>query len=99
MPQSVSESEEESDFWKWWILTLEPYGAVEQIWLCPSDKVRKESKDDYNATYLPSQFDSHHHTPYRWANQPWLMERGNLHKKGAHIMLLDGSIQNSNDVF
>jgi len=99
MPAGIFESEDESEFWKWWILTMSPYGGDEPYWLCPSDKVRKESEDEYNGSYLPTQFDDHHHTPYRWANQPWLLERGNLHRKGAHIMMPDGSIHSSKDVF
>lgn len=99
MPAGIFESTDETEFWKWWILTLEPYGAGEWVWLCPSDKARKESKDEYNGSYLPTQFDGHHFTPYRWANQPWLMERGNLHKKGAHIMFPDGSIRDSMDAY
>lgn len=99
MPSGIIESDKESDFWKWWILTMTPYGGDEGFWLCPSDKLDRESADEYNGSYLPTQFDAHHHTPYRWANQPWLLERGNLHKKGAHIMFPDGSIHSSMDVF
>ncbi len=99
MPGGIFESPEETDFWKWWILTMEPYGGGESFWLCPSDKVQKESKDEYNGSYLPTQFDAHHHTPYRWGNQPWLLERGNFHLKGAHVMMPDGSIHNSIDIY
>jgi prepilin-type N-terminal cleavage/methylation domain-containing protein len=99
MPKGVFDSTEETDFWKWWILTLEPYGAGESVWLCPSDKVRREAKEEYNGSYMPAQFDDHHFTPYRWAGQPWLVERGDLHKKGAHIMMPDGSIHSSQDAY
>ncbi|MCF6313352.1 MAG: type II secretion system GspH family protein [Verrucomicrobiales bacterium] len=99
MPEAIFLSDNDSDFWRWWILTMTPYGGDETFWLCPSDKVMKESKDEYNGSYLPTRFDAKHHTPYRWANQPWLLERGNLHKKGAHILMLDGSIHSSQDVF
>jgi len=88
---------DETEYWKWWMLTLEDYGAGETFWLCPSDKVRRESKDEYNGSYMPAKFDAHHFTPYRWVGQPWLIERGNFHKKGAHIMLPDGSIHSSSD--
>jgi len=99
MPGTVFESPEETDFWKWWILTLEPYGGGETFWLCPADKVRKETEDEFNASYMPAQFDAHHFTPYRWGTQPWLIERGNLHKRGAHIMMPDGSIHNSSEAY
>lgn len=90
---------DETEFWKWWALTLEPYGVGETVWLCPSDKVRRESEDEYNGSYMPAKFDAHHFTPYRWAGQPWLVERGDLHKKGAHIMMPDGSIHSSRDAY
>ncbi len=99
MPDNVFGAKKETDFWKWWILTLDPYGGGEAFWLCPSDKVRKEAKTEYNGSYMPAQFDSHNFTPYRWAGQPWLIERGNLHRKGAHIMMPDGSIHSSQDVY
>ena len=99
IPVDIFESDGENEYWKWWILTLEPYGASDTVWLCPADKVQKESMDEYNGSYLPAQFGSHHFTPYRWATQPWLLERGRLHKKGAHIMMSDGSIRNTSDAF
>lgn len=99
IPADIFYLEKENLFWKWWILTLEPYGPSEQTWLCPSDKLQRESQDEYSGSYMPAKFDAHHFTPYRWAGQPWLVERGKLHKGGAHIMLPDGSIHGSEDVF
>lgn len=99
IPEGIFYNNKENEFWKWWILNLEPYGAGEQVWLCPSDKVVQNSKKEYKGTYMPAKFDAHHFTPYRWAGQPWLMERGNLHKQGSHIMMSDGSIRSSKEVF
>ncbi len=99
IPGDIFFSDDESLFWEWWIKALAPYGASQQTWLCPSDKLQRESKDKYSGSYMPAKFDSHHFTPYRWAGQPWLMERGKLHPGGAHIMLPDGSIHGSEDVF
>ena len=102
MPDAIFYAEGEqgdTEFWKWWIATMDPYGAGDTHWLCPADVVRKESKVEYNGSYMPTKFDEHNFTPYRWAGQPWLIERGDFHKKGAHIMMLDGSIQNSQSVY
>lgn len=99
IPDKYFYVDDEADFWKWWILTLEPYGAGENVWLCPSDKLQRESADEYNGSYMPAKFDAHNSTPYRWAGQPWLVERGKLHKQGAHIMFPDGSIRNSSEVY
>ena len=99
IPEGIFVASDESVFWEWWIRTLEPYGGIDTFWLCPADKIRKESPDEYNGSYLPTKFDAHQFTPYRWGGQPWLIERGNLHKKGAHIMFPDGSVRNSSEVY
>lgn len=99
IPPGIFYSNEESHFWEWWMTTLEPYGGGQEFWLCPEDKVSKESPDEHVGSYMPTKFDGHNFTPYRWSAQPWLMERGNLHKKGAHILMQDGSVRNSTDMF
>ena len=99
IPEDIFFSNDENAYWEWWILTLEPYGPNEYTWLCPSDKIHRESKDEYSGSYMPAKFDAHHFTPYKWASQPWLMERGKLHNGGAHIMFPDGSILSSEEVF
>lgn len=99
IPESIFYSNDENLYWKWWISTMEPYGTSEKIWLCPSDKLQKKAKKEYSGSYMPAKFDSHHFTPYRWSGSPWLIERGKLHKGGAHVMLLDGSIRGTEEVF
>lgn len=93
MPEASKEWDE-SDFFGWWIKSLEPYGVGEESWLCPSDKVFKQlpkGVQEYAASYAPTQFNPHRYTPYKW-NQPWLVERGDYHGKGGHVMMPDGSI-------
>jgi len=88
---------EESDYFGWWVKAIEPYGVGPESWLCPSDKVVKERPahvSEYASSYVPTPFNNHQFTPYRW-NQPWLTERGDFHGKGAHVMMPDGSITSS----
>ncbi|MCB1233100.1 MAG: hypothetical protein KDM91_03040 [Verrucomicrobiae bacterium] len=90
---------EESDYFKWWMVTLEPYGGGGMdVWLCPSDKIRYDEPERVFGSYIPTSFDAHRYTPVRW-NQPWLMERGDFHGKGAHLIMPDGSIFSSTNPF
>lgn len=89
----------EKEFFRFWVTATEPYGANQETWICPSDRSLLERKklgepDDYYGSYVPTRFDSRPSTPLRW-NQPWVMERGNLHGKGAHILMPDGSVTES----
>jgi type II secretory pathway pseudopilin PulG len=95
-PQMPAEAIEfdDSEFFEWWIKELEPYGIGDTLWLCPSDKFAKEDKDHHSGSYIPTLFDTHQFSPHRW-NQPWLMERGDFHRKGAHVLMPDGSITTS----
>lgn len=99
-PQMTAEAVDfdEVAFYGWWVKALEPYGVGQDSWICPSDKVVKEkgiSAGGFAAgSYVPTLFDEHHFTPFRW-NQPWLMERGAFHNKKGHMLMPDGSIQES----
>ena len=85
---------DESDYFGWWVTAIEPYGVGQESWLCPSDKVVKQEPEhvkEYASSYAPTRFNPHRYTPYKW-NQPWLVERGDFHGKGGHVMMPDGSI-------
>jgi prepilin-type N-terminal cleavage/methylation domain-containing protein len=85
---------DESEFFGWWMGTLEPYGAGEGHWLCPLDTIRidnSKGEKEYAGSYIPTMFDPQSFTPLRW-NQPWLLERGDFHGRGAHVMMPDGSV-------
>jgi prepilin-type N-terminal cleavage/methylation domain-containing protein len=89
-------------FFGFWIRSLEPYGVAPEAWICPSDRnpalEEKEAAAESYGSYVPTRFDASAATPFRW-NQPWLMERGDLHGKGAHIVMPDGSITGSREAF
>ena len=92
----------ESEFFEFWITSLEPYGVGADTWLCPSDKVylefRENKKDVFLGSYVPTPFDKSPGTPFRWG-QPWLVERGDFHGKGSHMLMPDGSVQDSQNPF
>lgn len=92
----------DDEFYKFWILSLEPYGVAPEAWICPADRsllhLSKESAGEYYGSYVVTRFDRNPATPFRWS-QPWLMERGDFHGKGSHIMMPDGSIEDSQNPF
>lgn len=92
----------ESGHFGFYIKALEPYGVAQDTWLCPADKLylewREVDKNTYFGSYVPTPFDKNPSTPMRW-NQPWVIERGDLHGKGAHILMPDGSVQDSRNPF
>lgn len=89
---------DEELFWDFWITVLgedTEYGVPEKTWVCPTYRRLSAGKDyiERTSTYLPAGFDAvSAATPYRWGNQPWLMEIGNHHGKGALVLYPDGSV-------
>ena len=74
-----------------------------EAWICPSDRSQERvltqaENTDRKGSYAISPFDDKPQTPFRW-NQPWALERGNLHGKGAHMLMPDGSVHDSQNPF
>ena len=92
----------EEEFFKFWILSTEPYGMSQDSWICPSDRnvarIHGAMGSKYFGSYNVTRFDKGPATPFRW-NQPWAMERGNFHGKGVHILMPDGSVDDSQNPF
>jgi prepilin-type processing-associated H-X9-DG protein len=86
----------EGEFFRFWVEATEPYGMNQDSWRCPSDRALEDKmglmKGEFFGSYVVTRFDKQPSTPYRW-NQPWAMERGNFHGKGAHVLMPDGSVQ------
>lgn len=96
---------DESRFYRFWVTSLEPYGSSRDTWLCPSDKlifqVKKselEKENRYFGSYVPTAFDDSPSSPLRWL-QPWLVERGDFHGEGGHMLMPDGSISSTQNPF
>jgi hypothetical protein len=100
-PQETPAARENDDAHEdFWIAELEPFGLVEKNWQCPTlrRKVTSKSKDGRpRLHYSPTLFDNKSGTPFRWATQPWFIEIGNMHGKGAFICFPDGSIKTLDD--
>ncbi len=88
---------DEQKLTKWWIATLSEYDISEDTWTCPTYKRLSSARAKSGETklcYTPTQFDAASAlTPYKWGNQPWLMEIGDHHGKGAFILRPDGSVR------
>ena len=91
---------DEDKFWDFWFEALDEYDIDEDTWMCPTYKrlSHKEGSDKRRSSYMPAGFDGKSPaTPYRWANQPWLMEIGDHHGKGPFVLRPDGSVRPFNN--
>jgi len=92
----------EDEFFKFWVTSTEPYGLDKEVWLCPSDagyhSLAKAQLGEFIGSYVPTRFDKKPQRPFQY-NQPWLLERGNFHSRGCHILMPDGSVTDSQDPF
>ncbi len=99
-PEDLWDAVNEDALEDWWIETMTPYGGEQRVWQCPTiaRQIRKVSDEGRpKIHYDPTPFDNKPFTPYRW-NQPWLIESGNMHGRGAHIIFPDGSIRVMDDI-
>lgn len=105
MPESIFTSPDEERVWKWWYETLKPYNIAKKAWACPADVHSPEElysgEDHFVGTYNPTLFDEAPNSAFLWANQPWLIERGQLHgkKDGPNILMMDGTVRQAPSLF
>ena len=89
---------DEEKLMEFWMQTFaeSPYDIPEETWMCPTYErliAGKEGVKRKNC-YAVTLFDAVNNlTPYRYANQPWLMEIGNNHGEGALILRPDGTVK------
>lgn len=103
-PQGPSPTPAEMDDWaRFWVQTLEPFGVAAATWKCPSvtrlmglPQTKDVTGDSIH--YSPTMFDSQRGSAHRWATQPWLVERADVHGQGALISFPDGSIKPFNKI-
>ncbi len=99
-PEELWLAENSAPLEDWWFETLGPFGGGEKAWRCPTISrlvARGEEKDTPRMHYGPTRFDDKPLSPFRWATQPWLVEIGDMHGRGAHIIFPDGSIRVMSD--
>ena len=88
----------EAPWSEFWLKTLEPYHVRAETWRCPGITAMIKKEDSSSSAnpplhYLPTMFDDQPGTAYRWATQPWLIERVNAHGRGVLICFPDGSVK------
>jgi len=89
---------EEAAWQAFWLEPLKPYGIAENTWQCPSFNSDLASKgvpleERPKVQYVPTTFPAEPGIATRWATQPWLIERANVHKHGPHICFPDGTVK------
>lgn len=105
MPEEVFADIDEERGWEWYFETLLPHGAAKQTWFCPADTSSNEemysTEDHFGSSYIPTMFDERPNTAFLWGNQPWLIERGEMHGKGdgPNIVMPDGSVRQGPALF
>ncbi|MFN0125883.1 MAG: type II secretion system protein [Verrucomicrobiales bacterium] len=98
--KNIDTGDGENAYWEFWITKMKPYKVSEIHWLCPTDRRERaanqkpEEREEFEGTYVPTEFDSGPSTPMAW-RQPWFLERTDFHGDGPLMMMPDGSIQPS----
>jgi Tfp pilus assembly protein PilE len=81
-----------------WSKVLEPYGVGPKTWQCPQivaqlGHLARDADEIPKIHYTPTGFPPTKGLAYRWATQPWFIERANAHGKGSLIAFPDGAIK------
>lgn len=73
----------------WWINALSPYTDNPGVWLCPTMAreagIGPENADDV-ISYTPAKNSRGQFQPHRWSRQPWMIEVGDYHGNGNHVL-------------
>lgn len=99
LPVETISPDEEAIF-GFWIPILEPYNIHPGVWLCPTHRrqlrgessLADEDEPEFIGSYGPTPFEKNNSAPFVHGT-PWLIERGDFHMSGNHILMPDGSIQ------
>ena len=81
-----------------WIKALEPYNLSAPNWICPSVQRALLDPDvtqprNRRIDYFATPFGDARHLPYKFARQPWFIERGDMHGDGQLILFPNGEVQ------
>lgn len=83
-----------------WIAALSPYGISGKNWICNSVQYALKGHD-YAAyprvDYLAMPFGPEPRAAYQWANQPWFVERGDMHGDGNLMVFTSGQVKSLQD--
>jgi prepilin-type N-terminal cleavage/methylation domain-containing protein len=87
-------------FYGWLANELEKYGGGREAWLCPTERRRQlegEGEKEFVGSYTPTMFSPGQQTPWKWENQPWLVERANNHLSGQLMVFPSGKVISVDD--
>ena len=97
-PQIKVSGSTEDDTARAWISALRPYGLEPISWACPTSQKKLGNPDlndpaNVRIDYLATPFQPGQQIPFKWANQPWFVERSNEHGNGNLIVFPDGHVE------
>ena len=102
-PQIAVSGSTEQQFASAWIAAFRPYNLDVNSWVCPI--LQKQAShpdlndpDNVRIDYIPSPFKAGQQYPYKWANQPWFIEKANAHGTGNLIIFPDGHVEDAMSV-
>ena len=87
-----------------WIETLKPYGLNAVNWICPTTQKKLNSPDytdpnDIRIDYTAFPYGHSPQDPFRYANQPWFIENGDVHGNGQLLIFPDGHTEELVDFY
>lgn len=96
-PQIRLNSGNTKEYSEAWATALKPYGIAPANWICPGIQARLGNPNysdpkNFRADYSATTFDDNPATPYRWPNQPWFLERADVHGSGQLLILTDSRV-------
>jgi prepilin-type N-terminal cleavage/methylation domain-containing protein len=99
LPIETMDPDEEA-LYGFWIPVLEPYNIHADLWLCPTHRrqlrgessLAQDDEPEFIGTYLPTPFEKNNSAPFVHGT-PWVLEGGDFHMSGCHVLMPDGSIQ------
>jgi prepilin-type N-terminal cleavage/methylation domain-containing protein len=95
-PRIIPNMSDDVAFAKQWYEVLSPHGLGWQDLVCPSVQRRLGNPNVsdprlHRMDYISTFFDARPGTPTKWANQPWFLERQDMHG-GQLVILASGAV-------
>lgn len=89
-----------ADYANAWIMALTPFNVGRSSWICPTMQEILEQPDystpeHARVDYFAMPFGDKPDAPHRRPDQPWFVERRDVHGGGNLIIFTDGSINDS----
>lgn len=78
-----------------WVGALSKYGIASRNWICSSVQLALRGHDFVaypRVDYLGMPFGPEPRAAYQWPNQPWFVERGDMHGDGNLLILTNGRL-------